>query len=655
MCGIAGIVSTNKHINPELIVNMTDMINYRGPDGYGYLSCNLSNKEVKTFDSLTELDQDTTTNIFFGHRRLSIIDLSEAGKQPMSYANDKYWIIYNGEIYNYIEIKEELLKKGYKFKSTTDTEVILASYCEWGIDCLKKFNGMWSFAILDIVKNTIFCARDRFGIKPFYYNFSNGIFSFGSEIKQLNNLPWIKKEVNIGELFDFIAFNRYGCNSENTLFDNIFDLRGGHYLIIDLNCNISSEIKPVMWWDINLSEKSFFNNEEECFDKFYDLFNSAVSLRLRSDVEVGSCLSGGLDSSGIVCMIDNMNKKQNNNNLLKTFTSQSEHTEYDETMYANEVISKTQVKPYFMTPSPERLFKEIDNLVWHQDEPFLSTSIFASWCVYNLIGNNGIKVTLDGQGPDEILGGYLFAVYQYFLLDTFQHSGFNRFKQELFSIKQDLNLSYFDILKNILKIESHGRYPKFMIPSLSKAKNIFNKDIYYEGVKKSFVINNFVNSIDESKKKNTGVFNYTLYNSVKYDSLPGILRQADRNSMAFSVEARFPFLDHRLVEYVFSLPNKMKIRNGLTKFVYREALKNLLPEKIYNRKSKLGFETAEPYWMRNFTHILKNQINSNLSDFCNLGLINQSIDNFHNQKSNYNTIFWKYYSFSKWLDIFKMN
>jgi asparagine synthase (glutamine-hydrolysing) len=566
----------------------------------------------------------------------------------------KFWIVYNGEIYNYLEIREELINKGYKFKSNCDTEIILASYIEWGEDCLNKFNGMWSFAILDIQKKELFCARDRLGIKPFYYYYDNNYFCFGSEIKQIISLPWVNTGINSGIVFDFIAFNTYGCNSESTFFKNIFDLRGGHLIKLNLNNKERISLQIKKWWDINLSKRIHFNNEKDYIRNYYELFEDSIKLRLRSDVEVGSCLSGGLDSSGIVCMVNKIYKEKGISNLLKTFTASSEHKECDETDYANEVISNCRVESYFVIPTAERLFKEIDKLIWHQDEPFSSTSIFASWCVYKLAKDSGVKVTLDGQGPDEMMGGYVPFVYQYYLLDLLTKREFALFFREINSLKENLGLSYNTIFKSLFKSELHGRVPKYLMPSIKKAKNIFNKDFFHEGFSSSEFVKSTFNYFIKAKEKGSSRFNYFMYDLVIHGSLPGILRQVDRNSMANSIEARLPFLDYRLVEYTFSLPDHMKFRNGSAKFVYREAMKNILPKKIYDRKTKLGFVTAEPIWVSKnkniFVETFEN-VNENIfvKDYYK-GLLH-SLD----KKMDYDSLIWRIYSIKKWITLFNLS
>jgi asparagine synthase (glutamine-hydrolysing) len=594
MCGIAGIVSLKEPIKDwSLVQVMTDIISYRGPDDYGYLAVNSETREVFPFKKPAEVRM-VHGNLLLGHRRLSIIDLSSAGHQPMSYDHEKLWIVYNGEVYNYIEIRHELEGKGYRFQTKTDTEVILAAYREWGKDCLHKFNGMWSFALWDKEKQELFCARDRLGVKPFYYHFNGHRFSFGSEIKQLLTLPWVEHKMHTGVMFDFIAIGVYGSNYRETCFEDICNLRGGHYLTFSLQAAPTGTRQPeiVQWWDIDLKKKLFGLSDAQYAEKYYELFEDAVNLRLRSDVPVGTCLSGGLDSSGIVCVVDKLLKRKNISGKQKTFTAISDVTGYDEREYAQAVIDVTSVEPSFTLPTPEQLLRDLDKLLWHQDEPFTSTSIFAGWCVYGLARQQGVTVTLDGQGADEMLGGY-DAMPISCLAEDLVHARLLRFCHNFMGYKKNHHLTMYNLVKQIMRRTVKGRFPAQLMPFMHRAQKIINKDYLQEGLKRSVYLQNLKNS-----SNSLNYFDQQLYQATMSGSLPGILRQVDRNSMAFSLEARLPFLDYRLVEYTFALPSHQKIRHGLAKHVYRNALQGTLPEKVRQRVSKFGFITAEPFWIK---------------------------------------------------------
>lgn len=647
MCGIAGIFSKNTNLDPQLIIKMTDIIKYRGPDGFGYLGYNSINNNYKAFSSTNQLDTNLKYNLYFGHRRLSIIDLSEAGKQPMPYLDNRYWITYNGEIYNYLEIKEELKQKGYKFHSHTDTEVILASYDFWGKECLNKFNGMWAFAILDIAKSEIFCSRDRLGVKPFYYYLDNNYFAFSSEIKQLLSLPFIKYRLNDEAVFNYFVGSAYNALNDTTFFKEIKQLEGGTFLKINLK--IFQCVNNQKYWDIDLNNKvSSDLNYEYLTDKYYELFSDSVKLRLRSDVAVGSALSGGLDSSGIVCMVDRALKKNTSYNKQKTFTSVSRNKMFDEKNYADIVISRTSVDPYFTEPSWQKLIYDYRKLIWHQDEPFISTSIFAGWCVSELTKSNNITVTLDGQGPDEMMGGYY--PFPSVLAEDLRTIMFNKFIKDFCGFRNKLRLSPHQILYRTFITFVNSMIPDNFRFNSNPYKNIFNKN-YSDSIDKTQIINQI-----KIKFSNNYFDNYS-YKATTINPLPGILKQVDRNSMAFSVESRLPFLDYRLVEFVFSLPMELKVNKADTKIIYRDAVKDLIPIEIFKRNTKLGFVTPEPVWIKNnLKNIFLETFDSNVcSDFLDKKFLINKFNNFLKDKEPFSTIFWQVFNFLIWYNIFFEN
>ncbi len=600
MCGISGIVTAQGPASADELGRMTSLIEYRGPDGFGYLGHSTRKRNLHFTREIGELspDRDQDYDVLLGHRRLAIIDLSDEGRCPMPSADHRLWITFNGEIYNYVELRAELAALGHLFTTATDTEVILAAYRQWGTGCLDHFNGMWSFALLDVDKAILFCARDRLGEKPFYYHWDGRTFSFGSEIKQLLCLPRVSREAHPGVLFDFLIFSTYGCNSEQTFFRDVMDMRGGHYLLVPLGAMHGWRPRPVRWWTIELRNKLEGWSSRQYADRYRELFEDAVRLRLRSDVPVGSCLSGGLDSSGIVCMVDRVLKDAGVRGLQKTFTALSDVKEYDERNYAQAVIDATRVQPSFVTPSVDRLLSDMDRLFWHQDEPFISTSIFAGWCVYGLVREHGVTVTLDGQGPDEMMGGYVPTMYPSLLLDNLSRLDVPRFLGNIQGLHRMNRLSWATIVAGIAREGGSVLIPRALKQSIRRAKEILTPEFFALGRESSVSLRRLVESPDWRLQVGGTIFDRVLLQATLYDTLPGILRQVDRNSMAFSVEARLPFLDYRLVEYTFSLPTRQKFDLGLPKQVYRRALDGVVPDVIRDRKSKLGFVTAEADWFR---------------------------------------------------------
>jgi asparagine synthase (glutamine-hydrolysing) len=572
MCGIAGIISVNKdEIFQQRLKDMSDIIAYRGPDGQGqWISKN--------------------GNVGFAHRRLSILDLSENGRQPMHYL-ERYTIIFNGEIYNYIELKEALIKDGYSFKTNSDTEVLMAIYDKEKEFCLSLLDGMFSFVIFDLKKNEIFAARDRFGEKPFYYNYLPGRhFIFGSEMKCL----WaagVKKEVNNRMIFSYLNYgtiHNYRDESE-TFFNNCKNLPHCHYLKLDvLTCKISIQ----KYYDISIKNINDTITELQAEEKFAELFYQSLKRRLRSDVTVGSSLSGGLDSSLIVCAIDQLKKgldqKQN------TFSAIFPGFEKDERKYIDVVVKKTNVTPHFTTPNTDGIIKDFQKLLWHQEEPFETASLYAQFCVMRLAKEKNVTVLLDGQGADEYLAGY-HSYFQPF---------FNELRKKYSQIAESEYNSYLqlhnknsvnEVLKKDLKYFMRMKVPRV----LKMGKNLTN---YYRHKKNSFFSDTFYNTNIKNNRipyQYPNTLNEALYHNIFQGELQNLLRYCDRNSMSQSREVRLPFLNHELVEFVFSLPPYFKINKGWTKWIMRKTFSELLPAQIVWRKDKIGYEPPQDTWLQN--------------------------------------------------------
>jgi asparagine synthase (glutamine-hydrolysing) len=541
MCGIAGIINFSKDaLNRSILIKMTDVISHRGPDGEGHW-----------------VNLDGTVG--FGHRRLSIIDLSENGAQPMHFLNSRYTITFNGEIYNYIELKQNLLKKGYFFNTNSDTEVVIASYHDKGERCLSDFDGMFSFAIYDSQSDTVFCARDRFGEKPFHYCTHEGNFYFGSEIKQL----WaagIPKNIDQEKILNFVNSGEIEKTGETTrtFYSNIKKLDAAHYILIHLK---HPEINPVKYWDIDLTAPKFTGSIEEAAEQFYTLFEESIRLRLRSDVPVGSSLSGGLDSSSIVMLID---KLKGNEIEQNTFSARFKNFYKDEGEHIQKVVESCKNVNVHYTWPDKNYFEEVfDKVLYHQDEPFGSASIVAQYAVMQLAKEHGVTVLLDGQGADEQLGGYIGYYYDY-LNQLFYHSNLMYFGE--FEKFNQMHPSY--------KIDDLALSQTFRMKLGLKKRKLFSQEIPYK------------NYLAES-----------LYRDTISSGLKNLLRYADRNSMAHSREVRLPFLSHKLVEFVFTLPDELKLNNGWTKYILRKAMNTTLPHSICWRVDKIGYEPPQNSWL----------------------------------------------------------
>jgi asparagine synthase (glutamine-hydrolysing) len=590
MCGIYGEVSFRPGgVDRELLHMATEAVRHRGPDGFGYLGWEPDGGRTTPCREARKIPGIPL--VAFGHRRLSIIDLSEAASQPMGTPEGDLWITYNGEIYNYIELREGLAAKGHVFHTSSDTEVILHAYREWGEECLHRFNGMWAFGLLDLQTKRLFCARDRMGVKPFYYHCDGKRFLFGSEIKQFFVDLSIPRDFHVGIAYDYLVHGVQD-HSDRTFFRAIRQLRGGHCLTVDL-AGGSTDPTTRRYWGVDTGASLDGLTDAQYADRFRELLEDSVRLRLRSDVPVGSCLSGGLDSSSIVCIVNRILRVEGEAEKQNTFSSCFEDRRYDERRFIEEVTGATSVNARYVFPDPGRLFGELPAVLRHQDEPFGSTSIYAQWCVFRLARENGVKVMLDGQGADELLGGY----HTYFpariadLLARRQWDGLLDTIRGLRSVHRKTPRELSRMLVSGFVTPRSRLFPVAWRILGHSDRDILAPDFLRAGELES-----------EYAKipavKGGSRFAGMLYESFFHTSLPALLHYEDRDSMAHSVESRVPFLDYRLVEFVFSLPDDQKIRGPVTKLVLRNAMGGILPDVVARRTDKVGFVTPEQEWLK---------------------------------------------------------
>jgi len=664
MSGISGIIKANS-VKVKDILSMTSIIRHRGLDDEGYLLIDDQDNihcaggidtPVIVWNShyaysptiKTETLWERTFNLAFGHRRLSILDSSPAGHQPMSLKNGRFWITFNGTIYNYLDIKNELQKIGYQFISGTDTEVVLAAYAEWGAECLNRFVGMWAFAIYDHKLKEIFLARDRYGIKPIYYWFSpEGHFCFASEIKQFTVCRGWESKMNKPRVYDQLIYS-FTDHTNETMFAGVYQLPSGSYFVSAID-----KIKPVFNGQINyqkwylLKYQSFKGSFKEAAELFKELFNQSVKEHLNADVPVGTALSGGLDSSSIVCAVNRILRTNGRLELQKTFSSCYVDERYSEKNWMDEVINHTKVDPHFAYPNLEELFSLTSDIIWHQDEPYQSQSAFLAYNLYRLSSENGVKVLLNGQGADEYLGGYgQFTAARYAnMLKQFRICRLFVDVKNSRKINPISNLTLFKgiafsllppcVIRNIRKVNSsHDNIKKIINIKWLDSEYMHPLDSIPLGYK----------SIPEISK------HYTFYST-----LPKYLRWEDRNSMAHSVEARAPFLDHRLVEFAYNLPDEFLESDGITKRILREAMTGILPEKIKNRKDKKGFITPEELWVKNENPVLFRQKISEAIDMTG-GIIKPEaliyFDNIIKGKVKFDYTYWRLIIFNEWVQKF---
>lgn len=599
MCGISGIINKNtSKVDNKEIQKINDLIAHRGPDSEGFY-----------FEK----------NFAFGHRRLSILDLSIDGHQPMNYL-DKYTITYNGEVYNYLEIKEELIKYGYSFHSKTDTEVILASYDKWGEDCVHRFNGMWAFAIYDKEKEIIFCSRDRFGVKPFYYTEIDNKFVFGSEIKQLlefHKYRFVNKKI----LMDYLVIGLEDHNNE-TFFENIFKLQGSHNLIYDLKKNIF-EIKR--YYDIKNKEINL--DENSSVSMYQSKLNDSISLRLRSDVKVGTCLSGGLDSSSIAALASKIYKKDSNEKFVAIHAKSSEINS-DESIFAKEVANNCNLDLNIIEPTKDEFINSINDVIYTQEEPFGGPSIFMQYFVMKKSKEIECTVLLDGQGGDETLVGY-----------------------ERYYPSYLMSLGLFDLIKGFFNSSKNSKLSKKQLFAYFVYFTKYKVRIKRLKIKNSFIKNKYFDlvSFDILEKNSKNYLNLfeLQHQEIFYTQMPHLLRYEDRNSMRHSIETRLPFIDYTLVETALSIPNKYKIKDGWTKYILRRTVDKILPNNIVWRKNKFGFEAPTKSWLESIDNEIIRSVNESK-------IINKISDSISFNKLDLNQK-WKLFNISKWEEIYSVS
>ena len=541
MCGITGFNWSDM----RLIKNMTN----RGPDDSGHY--------VDDYISI-------------GHRRLSILDLSCAGHQPMFDKNKEIVIVYNGEIYNYIEIKQELKKKGYTFKSKTDTEMILNAYKEWGPECIKRFIGMFAFVIYEIKNKILFLVRDHVGIKPLYYYKDKKRFIFSSTISPIL-VHNFSTQPNKKLIRDFLLYNNMDHTNE-TFFTNIMKFPKGYYAIFNIREN---KLKWYNWWE-NTFTGDYTGNYNEAVKELRELMIKSVNRRLLSDVPVGTCLSGGIDSSSIACLINKSKRSK-----IKTFSVVFPGFLFDESKYINIVSSKTGMKNYKIIPTAEDIKKDLFDFINAIGEPVPGPSPYSQYNVFKLARNNDVTVLLDGQGGDELFAGYHY-LYGFYIKGLIKKGKFIKAFNEISGLFRSghFKLGFFSL-------------GFLFVPS-------FIRRHYFSGK------SNICESLLKDKEAETPFFDEyygisSLYDSLKFHldyKLEQLLKWEDRNSMAYSREARVPLLDIDVMRFVFRLPEDFIISHGKTKTIFRDAMGGIVPNDILDRRDKIGFATPEDDWLR---------------------------------------------------------
>lgn len=592
MCGICGWLSTERKIDADIIKNMNNIAQHRGPDDEGYAF--ISEQGIELYcgkdsrDSiLAVLPQGRLNNAFlaFGHRRLSILDLSTKGHQPMCSADNRFCITFNGEIYNYIELRKELVSKGYVFHSDSDTEVLLASYQEWGEDCVAHFIGMWGFAIWDAIRQKLFCSRDRLGAKPFYYYWDGKNFLFSSEIKQLCQNPIVPRKMNASLLATEIFWRISDFSGESWLQD-VKQLQGGQNLILDMSSGNKGQIanfRVYSYWDIDVSKEK----DEASIDRAMQIYRDAVRIRTRSDVPVGVMLSGGLDSSTLVAEVSEyyqaIGRKPSE---IQTFTScWRDFHEGDEREFAHLVNEHCGTTENLIYPDAQDTLSAWEKMIWHQ-EGTAGIGALGSFLMLREIQKTGVKVLLNGQGADESMFGYE-RFYVWYLKDIFDKQGIGHFLQAWKLAVKNSRLSHVELLEymvyflcySVRKTRCEWRMEKYASPLLGK---LFRENDY---------IRRFISLKDMREMQ---------YTELRRAPLTGILHLDDRLYTAFSMESRVPFIDYRYIEEAVKIPENMKIIDGYTKYPIRKFIDGRLPDSVVWRRNKMGWPSPWKRWIDRF-------------------------------------------------------
>jgi asparagine synthase (glutamine-hydrolysing) len=630
MCGISGFIDYTNQSTSEVLVKMTDTLHHRGPDGSGY-----------------EFFQTNHYQLGFGHRRLSIIDLSEAGKQPMNFKH--IWITFNGEVYNYNEIKNELIALNHQFIGHSDTEVILHAYAQWGISCIEKFIGMFAFVIYDSISQEIYCVRDRAGIKPFFYYWQDGLFLFASELKAFHQHPQFKKEINLDAVAAFMQFGN--VPTPHCIFKNCYKLKPGHYLKFSLH---TSEILIHKYWDVYdaYNKPKLDISFAEAKIETEKILKSAFDYRMISDVPVGVFLSGGYDSACVAALL-----QKDRSEKLKTFTIAVPDIGLNEAPYAEEVAKHVGTEHYEYQCSQLEALELITDLPYYYDEPFADSSAIPTTLVCKM-AKKQVTVALSADAGDEIFAGY--NRYDYMMKHGKILNQLPQFiRKGMSGIMSSIHSDKIPVLKN--KYNFHNRYeklkvllndpsPKNMMLSLSKQ---------YDESQLKHLLKCAFNNLDTAYlsdalcKEFDSPLSYMMAIDYQTYLLDDILQKVDRASMTSSLEGREPFLDHRIIEWAAQLPDHYKYYNGSKKHILKEIVHQYIPKELMDRP-KMGFAIPIEKWLM---HDLKEKVLYYLDDekieqenIFEVRAIQKLKTDFYSGKKEYANKIWYLLMFQMWYE-----
>jgi asparagine synthase (glutamine-hydrolysing) len=633
MCGIAGYIDFRKATDEQVLVNMTNTLIHRGPDGSG----------IETI----ELD---VAQIGLGHRRLAIIDLSEHGKQPMAY--EHWWVCFNGEIYNYAEIKKELAILGHTFKGNSDTEMLLHAYAEWGNKCLDKFIGMFAFVLIDMKKQTAFCARDRAGVKPFFYYFKDGLFLFASELKALHAHPRFEKQINLAAVSAFLQYGN--VPTPHCIFEHTHKLSPGHCFTLPLNTQPQQLPSPVQYWNVYgaYNQPKTDISFEEAKKHTKELLQSACEYRMVADVPVGVFLSGGYDSTCVTALLQKERTEK-----IKTFTIGVPDIGLNEAPYAKDIAQHLGTDHTEIMCEQKEALELITNLPHYYDEPFADSSAIPTMLVSKM-AREQVTVALSADAGDEVFAGY--NRYDYLMRYGKQLEKIPSIaRKSLAGIMNVVPSNALPVLRN--KYNFHNRYEKLKgllkNPSsenimLSLSQQFTDKQIQLFFKQEITPLPTFYTS----KELNKDVFSPLSYMmAIDYQTylLDDILQKVDRATMSASLEGREPFLDHRIIEWAATLPDPYKYNNGEKKFILKEIVHDYVPKTLLDRP-KMGFAIPIAHWLQHdLRSIVEEQINEERitkDGVLNWTEIKKIKDQFFSGKKEYDTKLWYILMWQLWME-----
>ncbi len=603
MCGIAGLIDLGRRpIDASLLARMTDVLAHRGPDGRGLL---LARPAGEAFENVVVLGDrgyraapGADAVVGLGSRRLAIIDTSERGLQPMTDRTGMVALVFNGEIYNFRELRTELEARGCTFDSGTDTEVFLAAYLVWGDGCLDRAKGMFGLALWDGRTGRLLVARDRFGIKPLYYTRIGDRLAFASEIKALLEAPWVPRVAHEEAVTEFLLHGN--CDfAERTVLRDVHSLPPGHKLVVDLG---RGDVTVRRYYEVRVDPNGHVPAADR-LAQLRDLLERSVRDHLVSDVPVGSCLSGGVDSSSVVSLMGKLLREEPDaatslGGRIHTFTSSYDDPTVDERRYALPVAGAVDAEPHLVFPTPQDFVESFPKMTWHFDMPFGTLSFYAQWCVMRAAREAGRTVLLDGQGGDEVFGGY--GKFRYGYLASLLRAGrVPTLAREAAAMVRQGDRYVLDI-RNGYRYLPAGVRRRLGVDSLLSRS--LRRDVAAASASSSNPATRWWANTRGARGARNGSGDLTVVqrlqlDDIALDTLPQLLRYEDRSSMAFSIEARVPFLDHEVVEFGLSLPDDLKIRGGWSKYALRQSLRGILPDLVRTRRTKLGFAAPDQRWI----------------------------------------------------------